>query len=988
MNATRWLGLILILLGALAVNPARAEDYAKHFAAPPDSARPWVYWYFMDGNRTAEGLTADLEAMKVAGIGGVVFLEVDLNIPRGPVEFMSPKWRELFAHAVREADRLGIEFILGAGPGWCGTGGPWVTPDQSMQHLVASETPARGPGKFEAVLPQAPPRKPIFGEGTLTPELLKQWQEFYRDVAVLAFPTPQGAARIVDVDEKALVYRYPYSSSPGVRPRFVSPADYPTTEAAVCIAPDQVLDLTDKLDAQGKLTWDVPAGEWTIMRFGRTATGQATRPAPLPGLGFESDKFSRAAVDAHFASFVGSLLQTPGLPQRRPGRGLTTLHFDSWEMGAQNWTPAMREEFTKRRGYDPLPYLPAMIGRVIESEEVSERFLWDLRQTAQELVIENHALRLKELGREHDMQFSIEPYDLNPTADMALGGVADVPMCEFWSQGFGFSTEYSVFEAASIAHTRGRPVVAAEAFTAEEREAWQQYPGRMKPQGDWAFCAGINRFAFHRYQHQPELDKFPGMTMGPYGVHWEHTQTWWDMVPAYHKYLARCQYMLRQGNAVADVLYLTPEGAPCVFTPPASALDRPTPDALPDRRGYNFDGIAPDDLIENAKVNGGMITFPHGMHYRLLVLPRVETMTPRLLKKIKELADDGATILGAPPRKSPSLADLHKGDAEVARLANEIWSDKTAPSKNEGRVILDEDAKAAAQDPAQIYPEYDRTAAILHGAGIVPDFESDASIRFIHRVHPMGFNFYFIANREDQPVDALCKFRINGVQPEWWDPQTGETRPLPAFTFEGDQTYVPIRLAPFGSGFVVFRGAPAPSGGTNDFDLNFPALKPVLTLDQPWSVAFDPKRGGPEQIAFETLQDWSQRPEDGIKHYSGKAVYRTTFAAPGFGERPNGRKIALELGEVKNLASVKLNGRDLGAVWCAPWQVEIPEDLLKEQDNELEITVANLWINRLIGDAALPEDQRIAQTTWNPYKADSPLQPSGLLGPVRLLSNR
>ena len=367
---------------------------------------------------------------------------------------------------------------------------------------------------------------------------------------------------------------------------------YPESAAQGYLQRDRLVDLTNRMSAEGRLVWDVPEGNWTILRFGRTTTGANTRPAPQAGLGFECDKFDPAALDAHFEAFIGRLLREIGPRPTHRTSGWTMLHIDSWEMGAQNWSQRFRDEFQRRRGYDPLRYLPVMTGRVVESLEVSERFLWDVRQTAQELVIENHAQHLKALGRRYGFGLSIEPYDMNPCSDLSLGAVADVPMCEFWAQGYGFETAFSCIEATSIAHALGRPIVAAEAFTSGSKEAWQLHPGIMKPQADWAFCMGINRLVFHRYAHQPWLDRRPGMTMGPYGVHYERTQTWWPMVGAWHQYLARCQAMLRRGLPVADICYLAPEGAPHVFRPPASALHGPT--AVPNRRGYNFDGCARD----------------------------------------------------------------------------------------------------------------------------------------------------------------------------------------------------------------------------------------------------------------------------------------------------------------------------------------------------------------------------------------------------------
>lgn len=958
----------LLLSASLSAQPL--SDLAREFRQPSAAARPWVYWYFMDGNMSREGLTADLEAMQQAGIGGAIFLEVNLGLPRGPVEFMSPAWRELFAHAMREAERLGIEIALGSGPGWTGSGGPWVKPGQSMQHLVASETGVAGPVRFDAVLPRPQPRVPFFGEKTFTPELARQWREFYSDVAVLAFPTPRGQLRLADIEGKALYQRSPYSSQPGVKPFFPMAAEYPATPAGESVTREGILDLTSRMAPDGRLTWDVPPGEWTILRFVRTATGQTTRPAPAAGLGFESDKFDPAALDDHFAHYPGPLLKDLG-PEPRSGRGLTTLHFDSWEMSSQNWSADSRAEFQRRRGYDPLRFLPAMTGRIVESEEMTERFLWDFRQTAQELVIANHVTRLKALGRQHGLSFSVEPYDMNPTADLSLGAVADVPMGEFWW--LGFDSFYSVIEAASIAHTGGKSIVAAEAFTSNPGEDWRAHPGAVKGLGDWAFCAGVNRLAIHRYQHQPWLDRWPGMRMRKYGVHWERTQTWWPLVSAYHEYLARCQFMLRQGLPVADILYLAHEGAPLVFRPPPSAtLGQP-----PDRRGYNFDGCAPETLRERVRVQDDKLVLPDGMSYRVLVLPESETMTPDLLRTVKSLVNAGATIIGPRPVKSPSLGNFPECDAEIHRLAAEIWGPCDGVIVKEhafgqGRVIWD-----AAHPPEQ-YGDYAVAAGVLARMGVPPDFESDGPVRYTHRRMDDG-DVYFVANREARAVEARCDFRSASRTPELWDPLTGERQTLPEFTTKDGRTRIPLRFAPEQSFFVVFRD----HGGERSGGNNFPSLRPLLELNGPWEVAFDPKWGGPEKITFDRLEDWAIRPEPGIKFYSGMAVYRKSFELPPGILKEHRSQILLDLGSVKNLARVRLNGRDLGIVWCAPWRVNLSA-AVKPGANEIEITVANLWPNRLIGDLALPVEQRRTWTTHNPYEPGSALLESGLLGPVTL----
>jgi len=991
-----------LLFWSLALSVATvvwAGDIESDFLNPPDSARPWVYWYFMDGNLSREGLTADLESMKRAGIGGGIFLEVNVGVPRGPVEFMSPQWQKLFAHAVHEADRLGLQLAVGTGPGWCGTGGPWVKPEESMQHLVASESKVHGPTHFAAVLSRPQPRPPFFGLNTLTPELVKAWQEYYADVAVLAFPTPQGNARVAEIDEKALYSRAPFSSAPGVKTFLPEPGSAAGVPADQCIASRQIVDLTSRLTADGRLEWDVPTGDWTILRFGRTSTGQCTRPAPLPGLGFESDKFDAAAIDAHFAAFTAKIIEAIG-PRSTSGNGLTTIHFDSWEMSSQNWSRNFRAEFEKRRGYDPLTYLPVMTGRIVQNLEVSERFLWDLRQTAQELVIENHALRLKELGRRHGLQLSLEPYDMNPTADLNLGSAADVPMCEFWSKGHGFATEYSCLEAVSIGHTGGAKIIAAESFTATDSDTWLQYPTSMKAQTDWALATGINRLVFHRYQHQPTLDQFPGMTMGPYGVHWERTETWWDMVPAYHRYLARCQQMLRRGMPVADILYLTPEGAPHVFRPPTSA----TTGELPDRRGYNFDGVSPDIFIKTATVKDGRIAFPGGMTYRVLVLPRCETMTPRLLKKIAELVEAGATVMGQPPCRSPSLTDYPQCDKDVQGIAARLWNTagKEPGGIGKGLTIRSQGAGLPSAPPeawkqarrisypegnpaAELYPSYATVAAVLAEMGNLPDFASDAPLRYTHR-HDGNDEIYFVANRRDQPQAAVCQFRVAGKLPERWDPVTGRCCRLPIAMLpkrQAGRTGVQLEFAPYQSAFIVFRAAkPATPLQPRPERL----LRPLTDLAGPWEVSFDPAWGGPEKVVFDKLEDWTARSEEGIRHYSGMAVYRKQFDLSSEMLEHARRDCRLSLGVVHDMASVKLNGRDFGVVWCDPWELELPAGLFREQGNALEITVANRWPNRMIGDQALPPEQRRTKTNWNPFQKSSPLLPSGLIGPVRVMA--
>lgn len=969
--------LLGIAVGAAHAAPAAEWDHTdtlvQLFEQPPPAAKPWVYWYFMDGYLTHDGMMADLRSMKKAGIGGAIFLDVNIGIPRGPVDCMSPEWQGLFADAVHEADRLGIQIALATGPGWCGTGGPWIKPELAMQDLVESETNVAGPALFSGDLPRPRPHIPYFGEGTLTPELKVLWEKYYRDVAVLAFPTPDGTNRIPDIGEKALYYRDPFSSRPGVKPFLPAPAVFAALPANECISTSKVVELTKRMTPDGHLTWEVPPGKWTLMRFGSRLTGQTTRPAPEAGLGFESDKFDRAALDAHYKAYIQKLLLRAGTHTNANG-GLTMLHFDSWEMGSQNWSPRFRQEFLKRRGYDPLKFFPTFGGYFAGSDELSERFLWDVRQTAQELVVENHVGYLQKLAHKNELTLSIEPYDLNPCGDLTLGRMADVPQCEFWY--YGFNTTYSVIEAASIGHTCGKSMVAAEAFTSAPGENWSGYPATLKTLGDWAFCEGVNRFDFHRFQAQPWTNRWPGMTMGPYGVHWDRTETWWDMVPAYHEYLSRCQFLLQRGVTVADVCFLAAEGAPHVFRPPSTAVT--LAGALPDHSGYNFDGCAPETLRERAEVKDGDIYFPGGTSYRVLVLPEVQTMTPGLLRKIGSLVRAGATVFGPPPRQSPSLQNYPNCDAEVQRLAREIWGDCDGEKVfvhhfGKGRVFW----RKTEVKPLEQYGDFAAITNLLNEEGVPPDFEADGPIRFTHR-RDGDTDIYFVANRGTQAVTANCQFRVAGKQPELFDPITGETRALPQFTEDSGRTLVPMKFEPVQSFFVIFRSPLAAQKSTMP---NFPVLEPVLELAGSWAVSFDPKWGGPEHVIFDSLDDWSQRSEPGIKHYSGKAVYRKSFELPG---KAPGQKYFIDLGNVKDMARVRLNGHDLGVAWCMPWRVDAT-GAIDAGTNQLEIEVANLWPNRLIGDLSLPPDQRLTWVAINPFKADSPLLPSGLLGPVRVL---
>jgi len=969
-----------------------SDTLKESFKNPPESAKPGVYWYFMDGNLSMEEMTRDLESMKEVGINHVIFLEVGIGVPRGPIDFMSEEWQEHFVHAVRETERLGMKLLMGAGPGWCGSGGPWVSPEESMKHLVFSEKTITGGRRVDLELP-------LPGQRSTTWHRMKD--PYYEDVAVYAIPS-EVKPFISDINEKALYERDPYSSKPHVKPYLPALASYDEVNQNKVLDQSKIIDLSPNLQSGGHLVWEAPKGKWTIIRMGIRVTGASTRPSPEPVIGLEANKLDAGDFEKHLKNYTDILLEKT-VP-RKEGVGWTGFHMDSWESGAQNWTEGIVEEFKERRGYDPEPYFLAYTGRAIKSVEITERFLWDLRQTCKELLLENHAEFAKAYAHKNGLELTIEPYDMNPAGDLDLGSVADVIMAEFWSKRYGYHTSYAVLQATSISHISGHPVVGAEVFTSNNKEAWQEYPWSMKDQSDWALALGVNRFAFHTFAHKPLGEEYrPGMTMGPYGVHWDRGQTWWPMVGAYHSYISRCSHMMQQGQAVSDILYLTPEGAPMVFTPPADALEENG--AIPDKKGYGFDGCSPKMLMERAQVENGKIVFPGASSYELLVLPGFETMTPQLLELITSLVEKGAKIVGSPPLKSPSLEDYPDCDMKVKVLAENLWGslqspgEITARSYGKGSIYWGGQLSPSATD--ELYPSYQTTAELLSELNIAEDFMSDNnSLRFGHR-RTLDRDIYFVANRSDRLQKTTCTFRASG-EVELWSGVDGSSRKLKQFRTMDGITSIPLEFVPYESYFVVFDRRKAGDNELKEGEANFPTFISFHSLDGPWELSFDPKFGGPEKIHFDQLQDWTLHEMRGIKYYSGIATYRKTIQI----DELEDSAYYLDLGVVKDMARVKLNGEDQGVVWCAPWRIDI-SNALKEGENTLEIEVANRWINRLLGDSQDPDAYvrtvqfdnglmggqeyqtgRYTFTTraaMHSFNFKEPL-PSGLLGPVEILT--
>ncbi|HEX7652087.1 MAG TPA: glycosyl hydrolase, partial [Verrucomicrobiae bacterium] len=621
---------LLALIWLLTATALRAGELAADFVHPPAIARPWVYWFWNNGNVTKAGITADLEAMQRAGIGGVIIMDVVERFapPPGTADFMNAEWQELFQFAVAEAQRLGLEINLTNGPGWCGSSGPWITPAMSMQRLVSTGTAVTGPSHWHQVLPRVTPpaQAPHDDFNSVVP-----YADYYEDVAVLAYPTASGKV----------------------------------------VAASAVTNLTSHLAADGTLDWDVPAGSWMIQRIGHVSTGSSTRPPVKGGNGLECDKLSAAAMDLHFEAMLGKLIAQAG---PLAGQAWSATHIDSWEVGAQDWTATLPAEFRRRRGYDPLPYLPLIVSPEgtsdhnrypIEAPELARRFRWDYHQTLAELLAENYVGRLATRAHEHGLRLSIEGYNLPFGDEASYTEQADEPMTEFWATG-GNENETKCREMASVAHVMGHAIVGAEAFTSGDNEQWKYHPATVKALGDYEFCQGVNRFVVHRYAHQPYLDRWPGATMGPWGLHYERTQTWWEMSTGWHTYLTRCQYLLRQGRFMADLLYLRPQVPDLGYYDPSPGVPA----------GYKYDDISAGALQQRVRVQDGRLTLPDGLQYRVLVLPANDhLMTPELVRHLETLVRAGAILYGPPPTASPSLRDYPQGDAEVVRLAHALWGD-------------------------------------------------------------------------------------------------------------------------------------------------------------------------------------------------------------------------------------------------------------------------------------------------------------------------
>ena len=949
---------VLYCLIANPVCAAKVNDLETGFRNPPHSAGIRCYWWWLNGNVTEEAITRDLEEMKAKGYSGALIFDADgsaqqsnRRVPAGPV-FGGPEWTKLFVHACKKAKRLDLELSLNIQSGW-NLGGPKVTEEEATQRLVWSKTDVKGPATIEQVLKS--PARP---------------GRFYKDVAVIAIPIPAMPAvatvyPIKDLELKSSTRELGMSAPDS---RFLLDTS-PALPGELAVKSKDIIDLTTKMDKDkdGTLRWDVPRGEWVVLRIGHTPAGAHVSTQSAGWAGLVLDYMNPDSLRAYWQRNIEPLCDAIG---PLAGTALRYLHTDSWEGGGMNWTPGFDQTFKKNRGYDLLPWLPVLAGYVVDSREDSNAFLADFRKTIGDRVAGHYAL-LAELARKHGM--GTHPECSGPHAGPLDGlkdyGRSELMMSEFWSPSGHRpkpADRFFVKQASSAAHTYGKRLVGAEGFTTIGLH-WNDVPwSAMKPSFDYAFCEGLNLVFTHTFTCSPKEMGIPGQEYFA-GTHFNPQITWWDEAPAFINYLKRCQYLAQQGDFVADVVYYYGDHIPNIARLKA---DDPA-GALP---GFDYDVLSEELLLSSLTVKDGILTLPSGMKYRVLALPNHRVLSLAALKKVDALVCDGATVLGLKPLRMVSLAGGDAGKAMFKKLTDDLWGSENQADGQKGIRKLGKGRVAWGTTAREF----------LLSDGVAQDvaFQDKASVAGMAWIHYRiaEADVYFLAEQTGEGMKDTAIFRCAGRVPELWNAADGTMREAHSFRFVDGRTHVPLEFDPCGSILVVFRKPAA--GGRND-GANFPAWREKQSISGPWDVTFDAKWGGPKQpVRFDTLTSWTDHGDPGIKHYSGKAVYRTTF---NIGNDMAGKPLAIELGQVLDvgIAGVSLNGTDLGVVWQPPFRVDVTK-AVRAGENKLEVMVVNSWRNRLIGDQNLPEDKRLTRTNISVTKTWK-LETSGLLGPVRLM---
>jgi hypothetical protein len=1091
------LTILAWLLPAFAL--AQTPTLQSGFQNPPNSAKPRVWWHWMNGNITKEGITKDLEWMNRVGIGGFQNFDASLFTPQvtpKKLVFMTPEWKDAFKHTTDLAKKLQLEMTIAASPGWSVTGGPWVPASDAMKKYVWTETRVTGGQAFSGKLPQpsnttgsfqnVPVGASMLGGpsealptyyadaaviayklpaaekslSTLNPKITSSggtftladltdgdlakssmlppvevgqdmWVQYefespqtvkaftivgassggalaefrgnpdnrtlkvsddgvtFRDVVVIRGSTvPQNTMGILPVTAKYFRFAFktlapqgnPFSEMFGGSSETPKPQGVPIAEIVLyntdrvdlfeekagfspwkesthslirkdadAIPAQDVVDITSKMSADGTLNWTAPAGNWIVMRMGYSITGRQNHPASPEATGLEVDKLDKTAVTKYIETYLDMYKDATGGQMGK--EGLTHMVLDSYEAGHMTWTKAMPEEFKKRRGYDITPWIPVLTGRVVQSAEESEKFLWDFRKTIGELIVENHYEVIGDALHARGMKRYTEAHEngrIYLADGMDVKRKADIPMSAMWTPGSlaggadeEVRSEADIREAASVAHIYGQNLVAAESMTSISN-AFSWHPEKLKRTADLEMASGLNRFVVHTSVHQPLDDKKPGISLGPFGQYFTRQETWAEQAKFWMEYLGRSCYLLQQGKPVIDILYYYGENNNITQV---SAQKLP---AIP--AGYEFD-YANASVIKNAiRVEGGKIVALSGQQYRLLVLDSsATTMTLPVLKKLGELVKSGMKVAGTKPTRTPSLSD---NAAEFTTLVNQIWGNPNVSTK-----------------PVE---------SVLTEMGISKDVDisgAKSRILYVHR-QTADTDLYWLDSRSDSPDEATVSFRVSGKVPQLWNPITGKTEKV-TYQIKDGRTIIPLKFESWDACFIVFADKTTATSYTK------PAVteSEVVAVKSDWKVSFQEGRGAPAQATLNALASLSENTEPGIKYFSGTAAYSNTITVPTVNK--TGAYI-LDLGDVKNIAEVIVNGKNVGTVWKKPFRIDITS-ALKSGQNTVVVNVTNLWVNRLIGDAQPGVTSKITFTTIPFYKADAALLPSGLLGPVRLL---
>ena len=1095
-----------LLIGAALFNVTLPNSRAQitlqqNFQAPPNAAKPRVWWHWMNGNITKEGITKDLEWMKRVGIGGFQNFDASLftpNVTPKKLVFMTPEWKDAFRHTTELAQKLQLEMAIAGSPGWSVTGGPWVQPPDAMKKYVWTETRVTGGQSFSGKLPQPPNTTGKFQNVALTQDAFSQSASavpgYYADAAVIAYRLPASEKSVTSLNPKitasggtfsvaeltdgdlataktlppmevgqdmwiqyefdspqiikaftivgaapagelaefrgmpdnrmlkvsddgvnfrdvvlirgstipqstmailpttAKYFRFTFktekpemnafaamtggSAEPG-KPKGVPIAELvlhttdrvdlfeqkagfsPWSESthslvkpdADAIPTEDVVDLTSKMSADGTLNWPPPAGNWVILRLGYSITGRKNHPASPEATGLEVDKLDKVAVKKYIDTYLDMYKDATG--GKLGAKGLEYMVLDSYEAGHMTWTKTMPDEFLKRRGYAITPWLPVLTGRVIQSAEASEKFLWDFRKTIGELIVENHYEVIGDALHARGMKRYTESHEngrIYLADGMDVKRRADIPMSAMWTPGSlaGGSdeevrSEADIREAASVAHIYGQNLVAAESMTSIQN-AFSWHPEKLKRTADLEMASGLNRFVIHTSVHQPLDDKKPGFSLGPFGQYFTRQETWAEPAKAWVDYLGRSCYLLQQGKPVVDVLYYYGENNNIT-----QAFANKLP-AIP--AGYAFDFANATVLKEALRVESGKLVTPSGQQYQMLVVDGTSNtmMTLSVLEKLNELVKAGAKVVGTKPERSPSLSD---NPTEFTSLVNQIWSNPNVSTKPVETVLSE----------MSIQKDVDISGA-------------KSPILYVHR-QTNDTDLYWLDNRSDDANAATISFRVTGNVPELWNPQTGKTETV-SYQIKDGRTIIPLTFESWGAYFIVFRNKATVASYTK------PAVteSTIASVNGAWNVSFQEGRGAPAQATVNQLASWTDNTDAGIKYFSGTATYENTINVPTVAKN---KQYVLDLGDVKNMAEVLVNGKNVGIAWKKPFRVDIT-DALKSGTNTLQIKVTNLWVNRLIGDAQPGVTSKITYTTMPFYRPDSPLLPSGLLGPVRVLS--